>query len=363
MGVYTGVRGSALLEGTDFAFNEAVDASACTGSILELAVDCERNNMRMFESVIEMDFLEAASLLEADIPWSAADKEFEAAKAGKQNTTKQSIWKKIKELVKTAIRKIKEFIANFIGKIKNLFANDQKLYATYIKYWKPENLKGFKVTDYTPIDALINPEDMFEGVSIGTVDKMMEVIDKCGTKEDIAKFSPKDHFSEFIKDFGEGSYRELANKTIFGKTISGETEFVSIPNQVNMIATYVKDAKFYIDNAKKLEKLATSVLNRSAKEIKYSKNDNMGDLEVAKINAQYKAVSYVSSQMSKLCSAYTGATGSALARARRVFITGGKYAKSKAEGKSTEATKESAAFDAMLEISSDAYVESVLYEF
>lgn len=113
MGVYSGNR-TLLGESTNTDYSH----------IMEMVIESERNDLRMFEAVINCDFIEAYN--EAGII-SLTEESKEDAK----EETKKGIGQKIKELFKKAIESVKRFIATFVAKLKNMFANDAKLYKQY----------------------------------------------------------------------------------------------------------------------------------------------------------------------------------------------------------------------------------------
>lgn len=368
MGVYSGVRPNMLLEGSSVDFE---NAGVCNGSILELAVECERNDMRMFESVIELDFMEAyqKSVLEAEMPWSQEDKDFEAKKAGNTNTeaAKKSILAKIKELIDTAIKKVKEFFQNMIQKIKTIMDSDRKMVEANKKYWTPIDLKGFKVTDYAPIVDISELVNEFEGNMEDLFESMIDSVDKATTKEEVSK----DIYGDLVKKyFAKGDPRSALADATFAEAVKGEAEFVSIDGgeQVKIVKDLLTNGSDMITMVKKDANKMIGLLNQVKRHMKtdvsVAKKENAGELELAKLNAKYKVVNKMVSFVSGYSSGLSTAITKQLSSARKVFITGSRYAKKKAEGKSSVAeSAEFEAFNEMLGIASDAYIESVMYSY
>lgn len=354
--VYSGVRSGNLLENFDFG------EPGAPVSMLELATDAERDEMRMFESVIEMDFLEAASrraFTEADEDGATAEEpevaeEAPAAKEAKEEATK-SIFEKIKAAVKKAIAFIKQFIANFIAKIKNFIANDRKLVHDNEKYFAKQYLAGFKVTDYKEL----LPAGEIEGFKDFNVDGFYKEFDN---KEDIP--DQKEINKMVAKAMGlEG--QEKANSVAFTEVLNsfrtehkGEVELISLNGEIDTILDYMKNGKKVISQAQREGKSIIAELKNVEKDLKFAKRYADGDLAVANANYQYGVAKAVVQASSVALSCITNCLSRNLADARTTFVKACKYGKGKYDGnKDQKANQESAE---LLGLASELYCESAL---
>lgn len=353
MSVYSGVRPSTLLE-SSYALDEAElrDVKPFHGSILELAVECEQNEMNMFESVIEMDFLEAA-LTEADEDSGEGNEK--KSTAAEEEATK-SIWEKLKDLLKKAWEKIKSFFGTVINKIQQLFANDAKLVAQYEKYWDDEKyLAGFKINNYTPMKE--DPTGIDFTNYFGD-DLMIRCIGKIDAAES-EDAAAKDYLKELLAR-GDKSWKDYFRDKLFGAKITEETEFLKIKDQFDYVKNVMTGGKRMITTLKAEVNGIKKLLKFDAASVKASRS-GMKKLELAKANATYRFYNSVIKELSTGSGAIVSCLNTAISNSRKAYITGGKYAKAKAEeGKSNQTTAEMA-MDWMLGEASDAYVESVIY--
>lgn len=354
--VYSGVRSGNLLENFDFG------EPGAPVSMLELATDAERDEMRMFESVIEMDFLEAASrraFTEADEDGGEEPKAAEeapAAKEAKEEATK-SIFEKIKAAIKKAIAFIKQFIANFIAKIKNFIANDRKLVHDNEKYFKKELLAGFKVTDYKEIMDEDQIGDKF------SFEKCCDGLNADYTNKDDIPDQKKIN-KKIAENFGlsgEDKVNSVAITQMLDKARTkhdGETELVNINGEIERILGYMKNGKTVIDRAKRQGKLGIAELQYMEKDLKFAKGHTEGDLEIAIANYKYGLVKAQIQALSIVLSSCTSFMSRNLADARTTFVKACKYGKGKYDGnKDQKANQESAE---LLGLASELYCESAL---
>ena len=357
--VYSGVRSGNLLENFDFG------EPGAPVSMLELATDAERDEMRMFESVIEMDFLEAASRRaftetntdhigdEDDDDESGASP---AAKEAKEEATK-SIFEKIKAAIKKAIAFIKQFIANFIAKIKNFIANDRKLVHDNEKYFTKQYLAGFKVTDYKEIMDEDQIGDKF------SFEKCCDGLNADYTNKDDIPDQKKIN-KKIAENFGlsgEDKVNSVAITQMLDKARTkhdGETELVNINGEIERILGYMKNGKTVIDRAKRQGKLGIAELQYAEKDLKFAKGHTEGDLEIAIANYKYGLVKAQIQALSIVLSSATSFMSRNLADARTTFVKACKYAKGKYDGnKDQKANQESAE---LLGLASELYCESAL---
>lgn len=352
--VYSGVRSGNLLENFDFG------EPGAPVSMLELATDAERDEMRMFESVIEMDFLEAASrraFTEADDEQSTALSVVpQPTSAAKEEATK-SIFEKIKAAVKKAIEFIKQFIANFIAKIKNFISNDRKLVHDNAKYFKKEYLAGFKVTDYKEVMGKDQISEKIEGVqnSVDGLIKFYTNKDDIPEQKDVNK-----KIAENIGLSGEDKVNSVAMTQMLEKARKkheGEVELITIDGELERILNYMTEGKALIDRTKRLGKMAIAELENQKKEIKFAKNHDEDDLEVANLNYMYGVTKAQIQAVSIALSCGTSFMSRNLADARTTFVKACKYGKGKYDNKDQKANQESAE---LLGLASELYCESAL---
>lgn len=360
--VYSGVRSGNLLENFDFG------EPGAPVSMLELATDAERDEMRMFESVIEMDFLEAASRRafnetntdhigddEDDDEPDSTGAEAPASKEAKEEATK-SIFEKIKAAVKKAIAFIKQFIANFIAKIKNFIANDRKLVHENEKYFTKQYLAGFKVTDYKEVmdeDQICDKlplDNCCDGLSADYTNK-----DDIPDQKKINK-----KIAENFGLSGEEKVNSVAITQMLDKARKkhdGETELVNINGEIERILKYMKNGKTVIDRAKREGKLGIAELQYAEKDLKFAKGHTEGDLEIAIANYKYGLVKAQIQAFSIALSSTTSFMSRNLADARTTFVKACKYGKGKYDNKDQKANQESAE---LLGLASELYCESAL---
>ena len=124
---------------------------------------------------------------------------------------------------------------------------------------------------------------------------------------------------------------------------------------------FMKDGKSAIALCKRECNTAIAYLKKLEADIKFDKSrEKKAGNDVAALNAQYKTVNATIKNVSKASSAISSSLTRALSQSRRVFIQGTRYAKNRSD-KNIDVRNE--AVDIMLGIASDAYVESVMYEY
>ena len=331
MGVYSGNR--TLL-------GESIDSVG--DHIMEMVLENERNDMKMFNAVINYDFLEAYS--EAGLATLN-----EAEGEGAKTETKKGIGKKIKEMFAKAMESIKRFISTFIAKVQNLFANDAKLYKQYSENFK-KNGVGYKVTGWTP---LLTPsfDDMFNKMS--SILPNAASIDSAADTDAINKI-----LDEAKKAMKETNVAKILEDAFFGKrpdkgSDEAENGHALTANEVTLIDDVVKTSKRAITQIKNIGDAAVKALKLEQQNLKYEKNmAEHDDLSLAKINAKYKLASTTISLTSKYTSAACNMYARYLAIARKAFVQAGK--------KAAGSENSSAVFDFVLGEASDDYVAEAL---
>lgn len=346
MGVYSTNRLSSLTESAEqqVPVEEEFELTPNEnlGSVMEAAIAIRENEQKMFNSLIELDFISAtneATMLEADA---------EAANDAQNKSKAKAIFDKIADLFDKAIQAIKTAASNLIGKIKELLDRDKKIVEAYGDI-KVEDLKGFKgLSNYAfpkgelPDLKMINQADT-------DANKMLDVIRNAADRDTV------DQYAE-VADNAVKSLKEAIKRDDFFE----EKVEAFIPNQqqITRMVSEVKDAKATITALKKLTTTSMSKLKATKDKAKTAIGTAKGDeLEVYKAKTVYKAASaYVNGYM-KMFNEYTHVTVAQIAAYRKALVACGHYAKkgSKAEDQTEEKVEESALMYALTE-SSDEYV-------
>lgn len=333
MGVYSGNR--TLL-------GESIDSVG--DHIMEMVLENERNDMKMFNAVINYDFLEAYS--EAGLA-TLNEAEGEDAKT----ETKKGIGKKIKEMFNKAIEAIKRFVSTFIAKVQNLFANDAKLYKQYGENFL-KNGVGYKVTGWIPLKGGVDPDKVLGSVIdefVGNTGKIDNAADTDGINKIV---------DEIKKKAKETNYAKNISDILFGaKPASGSDEAENghplTAQDVALINEIVKSSKRMINYIKMTGEYGVKYLKSEQTNLKYEKNMSEHDeLSLAKINAKYKVATVYVSIVSKTTNAACNAYARYLAAARKAFVQAGK--------KAAGSENSSAVFDFVLGEASDDYVAEAL---
>lgn len=327
MGVYSGNR--TLL-------GESIIGANDPAHIMEMVLECERNDMRMFEAVINCDFVEAFA--EAGLTSLTEDEV-----SGAKEETKKGIGKKIKELFQKAIEQVERFVATFIAKIKNLFNNDAKLYKQYSQNFTA-NGAGYKIENWTVLKSAADFNTIAEPV-YKAYDAAVAAVDEAADSEAIDKA-----VSDAKKKMKEFDFGKQAQDAYFEDK---KDEHTLTADEVTLINDVMKSSTRAINQIKRDGDAAIKGLKKAQTDLKYEKNQSEhDDLSVSKLNGKYKVANIFVSYYSKMLNATCNAYARYLAAARRAFVLAGKKA---------GATNESAeVFDYLLGEASDFYVESVL---
>lgn len=332
MGVYSGNR---TLLGESSSMNDG-------SHIMDMVLECERNDLKMFNAVINCDFVEAFA--EAGITTLTEENTGEV-----KTEAKKGIGKKIKEMFAKAIEQVKRFIATFIAKIKNLFANDAKLYKKYSANFTSNGV-GYKISNWTPLKSASDFNIISKPV-VDTYDSAVSSIEAASDSEAISTA-----ISDAKKKMKEFNYGKTAQDAFFGSKVDGEHPLTSA--EITLINDVVKNSTRTVNKIKKDGDLAIKGLKEAQTNLKFEKNQSDHDeLSLAKINGKYKIANTFVSNYSKMLNAICNAYARYLAAARRAFVLAGK--KGSKDDTASDATNESV-FDYILGEASDFYVESVL---
>ena len=336
MGIYSGaVRNSALT-------NENVQLPDPDGkfhSAMELALESACNDMKMFESLIEMDFMEV----------SLGEASDEANGVAKEN-----IGQKIKKIISAAIERIKKFFSNAIAKVSNLFDKDKKLYAKYKDVFNAGKLKDFKVTDYTPIKN-VDPFDILDKMR-DAMNKVQSIINKdSDVKAEVDKILK-------AEVFGEEGMEEVIKKMAFEDMMSGEN---FLPNdQIAIITDIIKDGKKSINRMKSRANKCIKYLKEIEKvDFKNHSKDAKDDALVIE-KKRFDVANTFISQMSKTVSLAHNAMIKQLMTARKIWIAGGAFASKQGQGTADGRDDNKQLGEAVMQaimFGSDAFVEQTIF--
>ena len=138
MGLYS--KMTSVNESTDAIIKEIEECTTFEpdAHVMEYVLDIHENDHKVFESLIECDFVSAVNesvMTEAEL--SAFNEEANESKVKMLKT-------KVHEVIEGIMRKIKELAQAFLAKVLKLFKTDEKIVEKYSKVLTMENLKGFK---------------------------------------------------------------------------------------------------------------------------------------------------------------------------------------------------------------------------
>lgn len=334
------------------------------GNVLELAIESERNDMRMFESLIELDFLEASIVREAEGE--------EASKQTAENAeiAKKSIIAKIKEIVDKAIQWVSNAFAKLLTNLSRIISGDKKFIDKYSEKFTAENLKDFVIPKYAP---LIEWKEMKVSDLIGDA-----AVEACEAFEIGENYS---------KEKALQCYQDVINKLFGDKGVAGAFETFGKEEenyhldgaQIKVIMDVIKEGKKNFADVKLVAKGVKTELeglkkcNNVNKKIQKDNSE-----EIAVLNGEFAILNAAIKDVSVFVNAYTGAVSKRLSAARRVFISGVAFLnkQDKVAAKAAEAAKKGetnaapeTAEDKAVEEAvnwlmgecSDAYVESVMF--
>lgn len=325
------------------------------GDIMEFVVATYENDSRMFDSLIQLDFVEAANasvMNEAD----AAE-----AKDAQDDVKEKTIKEKIVDLISKAIAALKQAAANAIAKIIDLFKSDEKIVASYKDTLKIANMEGFpgianfampKKSSYVELKAKEDKKN-----AVAKLEEFTSLIGSGKSREDIdaafdaAKEEMKGASEEFVKKLKEESFNE---KVDLWKP--SNTDLDSITYGIN-------NSKTYTDSIKTVASEAIAALKEMQAKLKLEKKEaEKGDATYI-ANKKYQIASATIRHFSSRFKAYNQVNNAIVAAYRKAFIICGRYAAKKAKGETVD-TEEKAAQEAvtmyMLGESSDQYVMNCL---
>lgn len=197
--------------------------------LLEFAINCEQNNQRMFDTMIELDFQEAVNNMSGKYLTEAEESKTEEKKAG---------------VVKGLLEKIKQFFKKFVDTIVAAVSKFKQNFLQFIKANERLTKKIGKLDASKLKDALNNFEDLKS--------KYKDV--------KFAKFQGDNAYNALGNDAKEiNKIREDAEKEIFNipfddvvisRTMADEAKEINLADFQEKVNKCVKDAK---DKLKKFD--------------------------------------------------------------------------------------------------------------
>lgn len=356
MGLYSQNRvASVVAEST--TSNEAVNVNHC--SLLEACISLHENDSKMFESLIELDFVSAVNesvLLEADEETAEVMKK-DAEKADEAKKT--NIKEKIQQILDWVAEKIKELFQNISNKLISIFNNDEALIKKYADVLKAENLKDFPgIKDFCIPRGNLVDED-----SIATIENVTKFAEKYIAE--IEKAEGKEAVDEAFAKCKEEISKKAEEQTADIEKFMGEKKEEWKPEALDLtiMKRYLEGSKEAIKPVKEAANKTLSAINElkrnALKNVAGAAIDKVkgGEVSVYKQKVIYDLASMVSKFYSKQFNQYINLKIKTLAAARKATIICGRYALKAVSGaEETVATGESFV-DFIIGESSDSYIE------
>ena len=327
------------------------------GDIMEVAIQLHENDKKMFDALIECDFISAVNesvMLEADA---------EEANKGGNATKLQKIGYTIQRVIQNFIELLKKAAQNAIAKIIDLVKNDKKLVAGFRKTLTLPNLKGFKgISDFAfPSGKMLSADDLTsEKDAVKFVTDFMSKAYGTADKEEMDKL-----YNEFIEEIKE---REKFNND-YASVAFEKPEPKWVPtsnNQLGAMVDAVENGSVQIkaikNHAAKVIGILKSIESSAKRSLSTAKKNKEEDVYI--LNKIYSATTETCRYFSKEFKIFTKVTAQQIAAYRKAAIICGRYAAKVAKGgvPSTETdSEEKSANESMimwaLGESSDVYVQ------
>lgn len=320
--------------------------------MMEAAIQIHENDHKMFNALIECDFISAAN--------EHVMLETEAIEAnGAANESKfAAIKQKIHELIEKFIELIKKAAQNVTTKIIELTNSDKKLHEKYAKTLTAKNLEGF-----AGIPNFAYPKG---NVLAGIIDKSKSTATFSAFTVKVANAATREEIDGALAEFKtaieneKSSFEKLSEEFFEAKVdkwIPDGAQISKISNAVQFSNDTIKAVKTLA--AKEISKLKEIQKEAKSGKVSFKDRKEAGELQVYKMNKLYEVASKICNTFSKEFSAYTNMAIKQVAAYRKAFIICGRYALAKANGKEVQ---QEAMTIHMIGESSDLYVfESLCY--
>ena len=355
------------------AVDEAAAENTSNASILESCLYITEYESKMFESLINIDFVQAVQ--EADLDTQEDDSETgngATQDAPEANTTKKgkdaevgpNKWQQIKYTCSQIVKKIKELLAKIKDAVINTFKNattkiqeilngDKKLVEKYGSLVKEaRNIEGFEGLDNFNVPQNFN-NNYFDTKSItDLVNKAGDIFGSTGLNEEIGK--------------GCDQLLEDAQKN-FNDSFKQEEKFIpDVTFMTNAVALLTSGSKQITNSITETGKNLVQTI-RAMEEMtkKYEAEINKNGKESETYAAQWKdyssAIAKICSTISKLTNISLNSTKATFKACRHAVFVVGKYASAKANKEANTNTSESVTLRYIIGEASDMYIEDVLY--
>ena len=362
MGLYSTNRVSSVTESSESsdALIESMDWTPdfSIGSVMEAVIQIHENDAKMFDSLIECDFISANN--------NSIMNEAEAEEAN--NSANETKANKIGDKIHAIIEAIKNFIqkaaSNFIAKIVDLTKSDKKIYDTYKDVLKIENLKDFEgIKDFRFPKTMLNSDNIKSIDNVKNFSK--EFVDKITRSDDIE--SIKDTYGKFETKCNEEveSFEKLEEESFEAATTWKPSETWQIKRMLESVSTASSTIKEIKQTAAKTI-AALKEFQASCKKAKIGifAKKKAGDVEVYKMKTLYDIASKTTQLFSKEFGVYTRTATKQIAACRKATILCGRAAKKAVKGEDVNKTEENVNQESatmyVLGESSDAYVYECL---
>lgn len=324
MGLYSS-KMATVNESTDAIIKEIEECTSFDSNahIMEYVLDIHENDHKVFESLIECDFVSAVNesvMTEAEL--SAFNEEANESKVGMLKT-------KVHEIVEGIIRKIKELAQAFIAKVMGLFKTDEKIIKKYAEVLKVDNLKDFK--------GIANFAFPKEKLDKNVIMEAIDFVDDVATITKINTVGSSDQIDGIVEAFKENAKKAVNFSELSKKYFEDPVEaWVPTQDQLNTIVSVLKETNTVKDIKDAAAQIIGGLKNSKSKakanmkEVKSADDKIKSELEVKKSLAIYNVVSETVKVYSKSWSFYTSLASKQIAACRKAMLICGNYAAKKA---------------------------------
>lgn len=370
MAIYSSNRYSSISEDS---IDWTPDFSA--GHVLEAVIAVHEFDQKMFDSLLECDFVDTYAVHEAD--GDSDDKQYEYTVGGTSKISR--IWEKIKSAISWVVDKIRKTAANLIYKIQQLTGKDKKLVQKYKKVIKAENmtgyegLDGFSLPNFKEVDATKGVINAYKSAltkdivkdNTATREKCDAYFDQETNKYEKVKvdWNRDNAKKRFFEEGKEGVKVGAGKPDIFIKacdflSLSGSSNpITSLKKTSADVISYLKDLRKKINEFENdAKKKANDLSDKSARREQRELIEYQHSIQARVFSMNIKAVSLIASTAQYMITRQVAA-------ARKMVISAGTYCLNKENerkgNKTPTATGESAIIYALGE-ASDEYVLSYL---
>ena len=273
--------------------NESAAAMTEAVNPLQFAIDAQRDDLRLFNAVIEADFAEVYS--EAGLT-TLTESDITNLLEAEGNKFKE----KIEEVLAKAKQVIDNLITKFLATIDSLFKNDEGLVKKYANFVSKEKCAGCPVKQET-IDEEVYQETMNNIRSLVYKAKG----DTSASTEDLEK-AIEEKSSKFMKP--------------------ADTVLATSVNYDAMVKSMTGGGKTVKEKAQAFKSEMETAMAKAKTDAKGKLGSAESKEENAALNEVYKAVVRVSNLVTKACTIYVKLAGKRVSVYRKNYITLGAWA-------------------------------------